>query len=57
MADDDNRGGSRITRLNTEKRSSRQSSDESLADLKVVGIGGGGSNAVERMIEEDVHGI
>ena len=57
MADYDNRGGSRITRLNTEKRSSRQSSDESLADLKVVGIGGGGSNAVERMIEEDVHGI
>jgi cell division protein FtsZ len=57
MADDDNRGGSRITRLNTGKRSDRRSSDESLADLKVVGIGGGGSNAVERMIEEDVQGI
>ena len=57
MADDDNRGGSRITRLNTGKSSNRRSSDESLADLKVVGIGGGGSNAVERMIEEDVQGI
>ena len=32
-------------------------SGDSLAELKVVGIGGGGSNAVDRMIEEHVQGV
>ncbi len=30
---------------------------ESFARIKVVGVGGGGGNAVNRMIEENVHGI
>jgi cell division protein FtsZ len=30
---------------------------ESFARIKVVGVGGGGCNAVNRMIEEGVHGI
>lgn len=30
---------------------------ESLARIKVVGVGGGGCNAVNRMIEEGLHGI
>ena len=57
MAEDDSPGKSRITRLKPVKRNSRQSSDESVAELRVIGIGGGGSNAVERMIEEGVEGI
>ena len=59
MADDEDRGGSRITRLSTAKAkpSSRRSSEDSIAELKVIGIGGGGSNAVERMIDEGVQGI
>ncbi|MDA1329989.1 MAG: cell division protein FtsZ [Chloroflexi bacterium] len=30
---------------------------ESFARIKVVGVGGGGSNAVNRMIDEGIHGI
>lgn len=30
---------------------------ESFAQIKVVGIGGGGSNAVNRMVEEGIHGV
>jgi len=30
---------------------------ENFAQIKVVGIGGGGSNAVNRMIEEGIHGV
>ncbi len=30
---------------------------ESFADIKVVGVGGGGCNAVERMIEEGLQGV
>ncbi len=30
---------------------------ESFARIKVVGVGGGGSNAVNRMIEEGLSGI
>ena len=29
--------------------------DTNLADIKVVGIGGGGANAVNRMIDFDIH--
>ena len=57
MAEDDRPGESRITRLKPAKRGSRRSSDEPVAELRVIGIGGGGSNAVERMIEEGVEGI
>ncbi|MGL5916008.1 MAG: cell division protein FtsZ, partial [Culicoidibacterales bacterium] len=28
-----------------------------LAKIKVVGVGGGGNNAVDRMIEEGVRGV
>lgn len=67
MADGDGRGGSRITRL-TSREGEPQSGaagrearvpigGDSLAELKVVGIGGGGSNAVDRMIEEHVQGV
>ncbi|HUV26426.1 MAG TPA: cell division protein FtsZ [Anaerolineales bacterium] len=30
---------------------------ESFANIKVVGVGGGGCNAVDRMIEEGLHGV
>lgn len=30
---------------------------ENFAVIKVVGVGGGGSNAVDRMVDEGVHGI
>ena len=67
MAENDDRGGSRITRLTRTDREPRPGAAEretrqtmgsdSLAELKVVGIGGGGSNAVDRMIEEHVQGV
>ncbi len=67
MAENEGRGGSRITRLTgtdgeahsgTAGRESRLPiGGDSLADLKVVGIGGGGSNAVDRMIDEHVQGV
>ena len=67
MAESDGRGGSRITRLTRTDREPRPGAAErearppiggdSLAELKVVGIGGGGSNAVDRMIEEHVQGV
>ena len=34
-----------------------QSNSESFARIKVVGVGGGGCNAVNRMIDEGLHGI
>ena len=67
MADSEGRGGSRITRLTgpdgeprtgaTGRESRHPLGGDSLAELKVVGIGGGGSNAVDRMIEEHVQGV
>ena len=30
---------------------------ENPAQIKVVGMGGGGSNAVNRMIEQGIHGV
>ena len=67
MAENDGRGGSRITRLTRSDREARPGAAEreprqtmggdSLAELKVVGIGGGGSNAVDRMIDEHVQGV
>jgi hypothetical protein len=35
----------------------QQSQSESFARIKVIGVGGGGCNAVNRMIEEGVPGI
>jgi cell division protein FtsZ len=35
----------------------RQSTKASYADIKVIGIGGGGNNAVNRMIEEGLAGV
>lgn len=32
-------------------------SSESLATIKVIGVGGGGNNAVNRMIEHGVQGV
>ena len=67
MAESDGRGGSRITRLTGSDGEPRPAAagresrhpigGDSLAELKVVGIGGGGSNAVDRMIEEHVLGV
>ena len=31
--------------------------NESFARIKVIGVGGGGCNAVNRMVEEGLHGI
>ena len=30
---------------------------ENFAHIKVIGVGGGGSNAINRMIEAGVHGV
>ncbi|GAA3323146.1 hypothetical protein GCM10020331_045840 [Ectobacillus funiculus] len=30
---------------------------ESMANIKVIGVGGGGNNAVNRMIEHGVQGV
>ena len=55
---DDTGGTSRITRLTTPRRdSSPAPRDQSSADIKVVGVGGGGSNAVDRMIDVSVSGV
>lgn len=35
----------------------RSSEIESLADIRVIGVGGGGSNAVDRMIERGIRGV
>jgi len=35
----------------------RSSELESLADIRVIGVGGGGSNAVDRMIERGIRGV
>ena len=35
----------------------QQVASESFARIKVIGVGGGGSNAVNRMIEEGIQGV
>ena len=56
--DDETGSTSRITRLTTPKRDSQPAlSDQASADIKVVGVGGGGSNAVDRMIDVSVTGV
>ena len=43
----------------TQKKEAAQRSMkiENFAQIKVIGVGGGGSNAVNRMIEEGIHGV
>ena len=40
----------------TDKQQSKQA-DETFARIKVIGVGGGGSNAVNRMIDEGIQGV
>ncbi|MBK8047396.1 MAG: cell division protein FtsZ [Anaerolineales bacterium] len=47
-----------MTRSNTNSSSKAQASYvDSYAQIKVVGVGGGGQNAVNRMIEEGIQGV
>ena len=54
---EDTGGAGRITRLTTPRRQSTSAPSEQSATIKVVGVGGGGSNAVDRMIDVDVRGV
>lgn len=63
---DETRGGSRVTRKsstrgtrrNPQKSTARtKGSVDSLAHIKVIGVGGGGSNAVDRMIRSNITGL
>lgn len=63
---DETRGGSRVTRKsstrgtrrNPQKSAARtKGSVDSLAHIKVIGVGGGGSNAVDRMIRSNITGL
>ena len=62
---EETRGGSRITRLSSSGRprpepqaaAGVQPGGESLAQIKVVGVGGGGGNAVDRMIRANIAGL
>jgi len=56
--DDDTNDTSRITRLSASQRDSDpMSNSQASANIKVVGVGGGGSNAIDRMIESKVTGV
>lgn len=56
--DDDTNDTSRITRLSASQRDSDPTSNsQASANIKVVGVGGGGSNAIDRMIESKVTGV
>ena len=54
---DDTGSTGRITRLTTPRRGASQPPSEQSATIKVVGVGGGGSNAVDRMIEAGLRGV
>ena len=54
---DDTGSTGRITRLTTPRRQTASAPSEQSATIKVVGVGGGGSNAVDRMIDVDVSGV
>ena len=41
----------------TNKQNNEQLPVESFARIKVIGVGGGGSNAVNRMIDEGIQGV
>ena len=56
--DDDSRSTSRITRLKSSQPGPPPSpTGEPAAEIKVVGVGGGGSNAIDRMIGAAVTGV
>ncbi|MFN7659856.1 MAG: cell division protein FtsZ, partial [Dolichospermum sp.] len=44
-------------RISTESRSIGEIVPGRVANIKVIGVGGGGGNAVNRMIESDVSGV
>ncbi len=63
---EETRGGSRVTRLSSTGGSEPdpqaaaprpQAGMDSLARIKVIGVGGGGSNAVDRMIRSNIAGL
>ena len=62
---EETRGGSRVTRLTSSGRprqeanpsAGRQPGIETFASIKVIGIGGGGGNAVDRMIRSNIAGL
>ena len=41
----------------TTRKSTQPQFVENFARIKVVGVGGGGQNAVNRMIEEEIQGV
>jgi len=58
MAEDESRSGSRITRLSAADRDVRRPAGvENIAQIKVIGVGGGGSNAIDRMIQSNLAGV
>ena len=63
---EETRGGSRVTRLSSSgqppvepqpQHGSLQGGMDTLAQIKVIGVGGGGSNAVDRMIRSNIAGL
>ncbi len=63
---EETRGGSRVTRVSSTGGSAAdpqvagprpQGGMDSLARIKVIGVGGGGSNAVDRMIRSNIAGL
>ena len=63
---EETRGGSRVTRLSSSgqppvdpqpQQGSLQGGMDTLAQIKVIGVGGGGSNAVDRMIRSNIAGL
>ena len=65
MMAEETRGGSRVTRLTSSGRprpsaspsSGAQPGVETFAAIKVIGVGGGGGNAVDRMIRSNIAGL
>ena len=62
---EETRGGSRVTRLTTSGRPRKDANPgpgpqpgiETFAAIKVIGVGGGGGNAVDRMIRSNIAGL
>ena len=62
---EETRGGSKVTRLTNSGRARQEASPgagpqpgmETFAAIKVIGVGGGGGNAVDRMIRSNIAGL
>ena len=62
---EETRGGSKVTRLTTSGRARHEAGPgagsqpgmETFAAIKVIGVGGGGGNAVDRMIRSNIAGL